>query len=311
MTQRLLFKTLRHFQSAIERRWKKFKESLKIEVIIAVAALCFTGYQAILLRTQVELEVRPFVSIDKVSWWYKSDTVWFGSSFVRENHGARPAADFGFRNFRAIIFDIRDSEIAEKVKLRTSEGQLQYLEEYVADERNKLILNLLEVLGNYFSRHPDATKVETEAFLKGLTVKSQEIRDKPILFYEGGLLYSPLEVNNDMDEYRKRQKVVIVPNREEPDGLGQQMGQGYVKAIIDGNNLLVVYWAFQYMDIQKNKRYSSFYLGYADRNFSVPMGQTRDGKLRYLMQTFQSWPSDEPPLLKKLLDKSLSSFTEN
>lgn len=269
------------------RRHKDFMQA--IIAVGVIGSMLFTAQQACLLRKQIEIEIRPSVSIENAHWSYRPNTDWFTSDFVRKNYGGRPAVEFHFKNFRAIILKIHDSSLQQKVRARTPSGQAQYVQEYFEDERNRLILNLLELVAEYFLKHPDAKKKEVGNFLGRLEPKSPEVREREILLFEKQLLFRVVEVNNDMDEYYRRLRVVVFPGDEKRRGLKQQMGSDGVRQVIEDSNVLIVYWAVGYKDIEKMREYESFYVGYCDRRCRENREPTEDEWVGNPPREFRSW----------------------
>ena len=279
---------------------KKYFTHENFIALVAIVFMVLTGRNAALLKRQIELENRPFVSIEDV--WWRPDTVWIWCGFNRTNYGTRPAEEIEFRNFRAVVFEMRSDLIEQKVKQRTPPERMQYLQEYMLDERNKIILNLMEVIATFFKERPDARYAEVDAFLRGLTPESPELRKNGIFIHEGQLLFQCFEVNHDMDEYRRRQKTTVFPEQPHSEKLDQQMGEGGLRDVLQGDKLLVLYWAFRYHDIQKDNEYSTYYLGYSDRNF----GQLLNDGRRFSVQEFQSWASERP--LKSFIERLRGIF---
>lgn len=272
------------------------KKSEWIQVVIALAALAtvgFVGCQTLLLRRQIELENRPFIGVKNVYWWHLPNTNWFGLDFTTQNYGNKPAIESHIRNFRAVIFYIDNTMIEEKIKSRP-DFQEQYLQEYVLDERNRLILKLLEILAKHFKDYPDIQKKELEQFINSLTPTLED----EIFFHNGKLLFKIVEINNEMEEYYRRQQILVVPNEPRERKLIQQMNKYGIQDILDGNNLLVIYLSFQYQNIQKSKQYSTCYLGYTDKHFSEHKVILEDGWEKGPLQEFQSWSLEEGWLQK-------------
>jgi hypothetical protein len=259
--------------------------------LTAIVAVILSGWQTLELRKQNALENRPFVSIEDVRWWYRPQN-WFGSSFKRVNYGEKPAEEFRFQNFRAIVLQIDEEEIRQRVTANTPPELSRYLELYVVDERNQVILQLMEVLADYFRTHPDASHTEVMDFLHVLSSKPQLLTGKDLLAYNGKLLLTLLEVNGDMDPYRKQQRSVVYPGQPVNEGLGLQMGSPYLQNVIEGSNVLVVYWAFAYQDIRRAKEYSSCYLGYAASGLTELLARKHDRDW-FSLQQFQSWSSEK------------------
>jgi hypothetical protein len=263
-----------------------------IQAIIAlgvVGSMFYTARQASLLQKQIEIEIRPSVSIENARWSYGPNTDWFTSDFVRKNYGGRPAVEFHFENFRAIILKVHDSALQQKVRARTPSEQARYVQEYFEDERNRLILNLLELVADYFFKRPNAKRGEVDNFLSGLEPSSPEVRDRKILLFDKQLLFRVVEVNKDMDEYYRRLRVVVFPGDEKRRGLTQQMGREGVREVIEGSNVLIVYWAVGYKDIEKMREYESFYVGYCDRHCREDREPTEEGWVGSPLREFRSW----------------------
>lgn len=277
-----------------KRRIEERDFSVQLGMLLAVVvSVVFAGFQTFQLREQIELENRPFVSIEDPHWWHEQDglgSFWLGLGFFRRNYGEKPAEELEFRNLRAAIISIDEEGIAKKVTLRTPEGNRKYLDEYILDERNRLILQLMDILAQYFRTHPDVSKVDLEKFLKSLALNSKTVQGAPVLVFEGKPLFDLVEVNNEMAEYLQRQRVSLFPSREgrERRILMQQMGKGLAD-VVEGRNLLVTFFAFRYRSPLMGKSYSSFLLGFGDRNFR----QQIQGFKGFLLQTFQSWSSEE------------------
>lgn len=261
----------------------------KAALVIAFLALIFTGWQACLLKKQIELENRPYVSVENPYWWYKRDannSVWLGIGFDRSNYGQRPAEGLEFRNFRAVTIAIDDGGLKEKIERQTQQGMKQYLSEYIADERKRLIFRLMDALSSYFREHPDVDKTTLERFLGSLP---QALKGDKILFYEGRPLFRLTEVNNEMKGYQ-RQRVIVYPTRSKPQGgmVIEQMGSA--ADVLDGQNLLVVFLAFRYQSVFQDMSYSTFFLGYSDRSSERKI---QEGRNQASLSEFQSWPSEE------------------
>lgn len=261
-------------------------------LIAASGSMIFAGWQAILLKKQIELENRPFVSIENPYWWYHRDenkSVWLGIGFDRSNYGQRFAEEVEFRNFRAITVAIDEKRLTEKIERRTSQGLKQYLAEYVADERNRLVLRLMSVLSRYFRTHPDTDKLALEAFVASLSPESPTLQGDGIFFYDGRLLFSPVEVNNEMQEYLKSQRGFVLPNRLPQKGQITLQMESANADVLDGQNLLIVFLAVHYQSALRDMDYSTFFLGYSGRNIGKKI-QDRDGAF---LAEFQSWSSEE------------------
>ncbi|MFH1245191.1 MAG: hypothetical protein V1662_01775, partial [Candidatus Omnitrophota bacterium] len=105
-----------------------------------------------------------------------------------------------------------------------------------------------------------------------------------------------IEINNEMEEYYKKQRQLVFPNYSETRGLRQQIGKDGVNAIVEGNNLLVIYWAIRYRGFKEEKEYTTSYLGYCDRDILNEQKENSivfDGMTGYLLREFASWVKDE------------------
>jgi len=278
----------------------------RIEVfalLVALGSMLFTGVQAFLLLRQIELDNRPFVSIEDVWWGPRGGSMQTG--FEMENYGAKPAAELRFLNFRAVILTLDVAGITQKVKERTPASHSRYVErQYIPDERNRLVLSIMEFLAAYLRQNPEVDQEELRNFLTQLTPTSPGIMENDIFSYQGRLLFNLHEVNNDMDEYRRRQRFIAFPRQVRSEFLGQQMGEGGLRSVLEGNRVLIIFWALQYNDIQRDMEYASFYLGYGLYDLpGIDIGQVK----KCLIQEFQSWATDTP--LRNWLARLRTLFT--
>lgn len=238
-----------------------------------------------------ELSNKPFVSIENPYWWRIEDTDWFSSMFTTCNYGNKPAEKVTIRNFRAIVFRIDNKKILEKAKITKGDGP--YLQEYFKDEKNKFYLELMERLTDYFKRKPDADKIATSNFLASLL---KEGEGASLFSYNGGLFFSPTEINNDMDDYYKKHSKLIFPGQPELRGLIEQIGGGGVSDVLAGDSLLVVYWAIKYRGFRQDKEYTTFYMGFCDKDILEKVKSNfidSEGKVCHKLQEFSSWTKDE------------------
>ncbi|MBI3324352.1 MAG: hypothetical protein HYZ92_03635 [Candidatus Omnitrophica bacterium] len=249
--------------------------------------------QALLFQRQrlAERRDRPFVAIHDVHWWRDPGTDWFGSTLTTKNYGGRLAANFRDLNFRAVVFRIDDDLVKKKVRSRTPEPHDRYLGEYTLDEKNRLIIAVLEMLGEYFKRNPTATRDQMDRFLSSLSPTSPELSSLGIFSYDGQLLFKSWEINHDMTEYLSRQQTVIAQNEERKHVLSQQMGQAGLQGILEGDKLLVVYWAFQYQDALDSSSHSSFYLGYSHKGLTNSLVMP-NGRVVTPLQEFRTWSEE-------------------
>lgn len=284
---------------------KKTCKSVHSQSIIAFAtlgALIFSGLQAWnlsqqtqTLRQQMELENRPFLSIENVYWQYKPSSVWLTSDFRLRNYGEKPAEEFQLRNYRVIIFEIKESLIEEKIKEEWREKleevtgleKSKRLRLYKDDERGRLTLHLMRVLADFFRANPDARQAEVKKFLDNLGPASPELKGNKIFVYKKKLLFRSIEVNNEMEEYFREQRRIVSPKQAKLQEMTQEMGEPWLKGILDGKNLLVVHWAIQYRDILSERLYSTFYIGFNRRFSNKP-----DKEFISPFVEFQSWSAE-------------------
>lgn len=273
----------RSLVKAVENITRESWPRLILELLVALAAIgsmCFAGCQAYIQKEQLRLENAPQVVLDNVIWWYTPGDNWFGSQVELQNYGVKPALEFRFLNFRAIVLAVDEGRIRTKVEASTDPSLQQYTDLYVLDRRNQLILDLLERTTAFFRKNPLANRQRVEEFFnRELTGATSPFRT--------------VAINGDMDLYRARQRRVIVPNRPMSDGLGQQLDHTAVEQTLTGNNLLIVYWAYEYQGAD-HKAYQSFYLGYCDRNLCrrIQLPQKED-RVYATLQSFQNWLTEK------------------
>ncbi len=264
-------------------------------VILAILSTIFGGQQAWLLRQQIELENRPFVSIEDPFWWFEEDgagSFWLWTGFHRNNYGQKPAEEVQFRNFRAIIVSINDEALANKIRQRTSKGQEKYLSEYILDERNRLVLHLVGLFASYFRSNPDASKDDVNIFGQVLARGLVTSQDLSLSFYKNEPLFRLVEVNNEMRGYLGSQRTTVFPHQDKVIYWTLQMGSG-LKEILGGENLLISFFGFRYEGPVKNAAYSTFFLGYGDRNLSL--SKIAKGSGGAFFREFQTWTAEASP----------------
>lgn len=224
-----------------------------------------------------ELANRPFLSIEAPRWIITEGGIegkWLESSISIKNYGSKPAEQVKDRNFRAIIFEIKTTEIKERI------GN----DKNILDERKRLILELMRLLVDFFEKNPDANNSEVSTYLSSLSPNSLELKDRAILFYKGVLLFNKLEVSRDLDDYKKGKGYLVFPTQPIPWQIRTDMSDGYLEGT-EKEYLLVVYWGIKYKGFLKDKEYSTFYLGYYDAiTTDIP---------KFELQGFQSWAMDE------------------
>lgn len=265
-----------------------------VAIVVASIGVYYTGRQATLLSQQIQLENRPFVSIEKPLWWYSDDehgNFWLWLQVRRNNYGEKPAEELRLRNFRAMNLVIHEDALRQKVTERTPAERRQHLGEYVADERNRLVLRLLGIFAEYFRAHPDASQQQAGAFIDSITQTPSKLENFDIGFYDGNSLFARVEVNNEMSDYLANQRAVLFPKQPSDILWTLQFGGG-IQDVIRGNNLLVVLLAYEYRSHLKDSYYSTCFLGYSDRNFpdNSLIDRGRGGKF---LKEFQVWSIKE------------------
>ncbi|MBI4597357.1 MAG: hypothetical protein HY737_03020 [Candidatus Omnitrophica bacterium] len=279
-----LVKFRKNLVQAIENLGRRSPLWTILEIFVAIAAIgsmCFAGCQAILQQQQLRLENAPQLALHNVIWWYTPGDNWFGSQIELQNYGVKPALEFRFLNFRAIVLGVDEARIRTQIQANTDQSLQQFLDLYVRDMRNRSILDLLGEITSFFRRNTLANRQAVEQFLQ------RELGGNT------NLPFRMLAINGDMDEYRARQRRMIVPNRSVTEGLGQQLDHTAVEQALVGNNLLVVYWAFEYEGADHSK-YQSFYVGYGDRNFSTKLQLLgKEDRVYATLTEFQSWWGDQ------------------
>ena len=221
-----------------------------------------------------ELANRPYVSIEKPLWYYHLDnnrSVWLSIEFERRNYGARPAEVVGFRTLRVFTLTIEEELIREKVRhAKTDRGQ--YFEGDISEERNnRLILQLMAVLERWLRLHPDCLREELSAFLTSLSPQSSELQGKDVFTYENQLLFRFNEVAGDLNEYLRPRRTLLFPaqaHSDESPGRKVTLNLDSAALVLDNNQLLVVLMGLSYQGFIHDKRYSTFFLGYSDRQGS-------------------------------------------
>jgi len=227
-----------------------------------------------------ELANRPFVSIENACWLTNSDGSLISARIQIKNYGNKPAEEFAYRNFRTILFVIDTKNIEEKIREKMDKNLEPHFQGYLIDYKNKLYLELMQVLSDYFKSHLDINHLDLVKYLSTLTCASSELKGKSYLVYKEKLLFYALEVNPDMDDYYNKQYRLVFPNKPEEElGLNEAISPPGIKSVLEGDNLLVAYWAIKYKGFNKNKEYSTFFLGYDYRENETP----------HLFKQFRSW----------------------
>ncbi|OGX30039.1 MAG: hypothetical protein A2879_03570 [Omnitrophica WOR_2 bacterium RIFCSPHIGHO2_01_FULL_49_10] len=253
-----------------------------IAAIVTIFGLGWTIYQGMKTNERTDLNTelanRPFVSIEEPYWIVSEGGVAEGKMFEAgisiKNYGSKPAEKVKDRNFRAIIFDIKNIEIKDKI------GN----DKNILDERKRLTLELIRLLVGFFEKNPDANNENISTYLSQLSPDCLELKDKAVLLHKGALLFNELEVSQDLNDYKKGEGYLIFPTQPLWWSIKTDMSDAYLEGIIEGKYLLIVYWGIEYKGFRKDKEYSTFYLGYYDAMMNVP---------KFELQKFQSWSTDE------------------
>lgn len=150
------------------------------------------------------------------------------------------------------------------------------------------------LLADYFYNYPAANKYEVTNFLNSWNDISFE---NSKLKYNGKLLVSIVEVNNDMVDYFSKSSLLVYPNQENiGKRYNQQMGIGGMEAVEKGENLLIVYWSIKYRGLMDKflwftpPTYSTQYIGYhLEPNITIDS----TGRSCYLLRELRSWSKIE------------------
>lgn len=264
-----------------------------VAVFIAAVTAFYTAQQASLLRHQIRLENRPFVSIEQPLWWFSRDekgSVWLWLGLRQNNYGDKPAEEVKLRNFRALDLTINEEALEKKIREGTHEEAEKYVDEYVLDTRNQIILGIMKMLMQFFREYPDASKEDARLFVEGLISQKPKSGEFEVGYYGATALFGVEEVANDMQVYLSHQNRVLFPNQSIEFMWTLQIGGG-IKNVLEGTNVLVVLLGYEYQSTLRDVEYSTFYLGYSDRNFSQRIKKGEGGAF---LREFQVWTDEHP-----------------
>ncbi|MBL7151427.1 MAG: hypothetical protein ISS89_02425 [Candidatus Omnitrophica bacterium] len=257
-------------------------------VVLGIIISIYMGVSNLsITQRNVELTNQPFVSIESGRWW-KEPSDRFSAIFKMVNYGNKTAKEVKIRNFRILVVSIDKENIIKKIEQKINNSQKQYLTEYYLDEKNKLCLQLMQILSDYFRINPDATNSQLKEYISNLKSSSKELIGKYALIEQSQLLFNVAEINNDLSEYYSIQSHLLYPKQPRGQELRQQMGEGGMNGVIKGNNLLVIFFSIEYYGFLKDKRYSTCYIGYTLRNDIDPSSKTWDD-----FTEFKTWESED------------------
>jgi len=243
-----------------------FKLLVPIGIIVSMCIGIRSLHQTDL---NIELANKPLVSIESVRWWQNNpNSDWFTAAFKMVNYGNKPADKQRIRNLRFLVIKLNKEMLREKVSEKVKGGQAQYFEEYLKDEENKLVLELMQILSDYFKSNPDAKKIDCEKFMASLRPEEKKLREA--LIYHNQLIFNVIEINNDLDEYYSKQEILIYPNQHRGIESTEQMGRSGIANVLYGDNILAVYVGIGWRGLFKNKEYSTFFLGYSKKDIESP-----------------------------------------
>lgn len=234
---------------------------------------------------------RPYLAI-KDALFFHLGRDWISSWFVLENVGKAPALEARPVNFRAILLRYT-GEKTLSLQLVSDKTISQDEKEARLAERWRRQNAILEVMYEYFRRNPLANAQAVNTYFSQIVKNPQLLGawKKDLEDAQGHILFNLVECNPNLDEYFSRGTAIFSgSDASRFEHYNNQMGQGGVKSLIAGENLLVLFWAAEYKTpLPGQGKQRTYFLGSYDallrpKPGTLPFFQTQNKEMSFLLQ---------------------------